>query len=69
METVSVMIPEERLLARVREMAEQITADYAGCELKLVCILKGSVFFTTELAKRIDLPTKLDFMSGSSYVG
>ncbi|MBP5410286.1 MAG: hypoxanthine phosphoribosyltransferase [Lachnospiraceae bacterium] len=67
-ETVSVMISEERLLARVREMAEQITADFAGCdELKLVCILKGSVFFTTELAKRINLPIKLDFMSVSSY--
>ena len=66
-ESSSVMIPEERLLARVREMAEQITADFAGEELKLICILKGSVFFTTELAKRIDLPIKLDFMSVSSY--
>lgn len=67
METVSVMIPEEELLSRVREMAAKITADYAGKELKLVCILKGSVFFTTELAKRINLPIKLDFMSVSSY--
>lgn len=66
-ESISVMIPEERLLARVREMAEQITADFAGEELKLICILKGSVFFTTELAKRINLPIKLDFMSVSSY--
>ncbi len=67
METLSVMIPEEDVLARVREMAEQITKDYQGKELKLICILKGSVFFTTELAKRIDLPVKLDFMSVSSY--
>lgn len=67
METVSVMIPEEDLLARVRAMASQITEDYAGKELKLVCILKGSVFFTTELAKRINLPIRLDFMSVSSY--
>ena len=67
METVSVMIPEEELLSRVREMAAKITADYAGKELKRVCILKGSVFFTTELAKRINLPIKLDFMSVSSY--
>ena len=67
METVSVMIPEEELLARVRAMAAQITADYEGKEIKLICILKGSVFFTTELAKRIDLPVKLDFMSVSSY--
>ncbi len=67
MERVSVMIPEERVLERIREMAEQITEDYAGKELKLICILKGSVFFTTELAKRINLPVKLDFMSVSSY--
>ena len=67
METVSVMIPEEELLARVRAMAAQITADYEGKEIKLICILKGSVFCTTELAKRINLPIKLDFMSVSSY--
>ncbi|MBO4399136.1 MAG: hypoxanthine phosphoribosyltransferase [Lachnospiraceae bacterium] len=67
MERVDVMIPEDKVLARVREMAEQITKDYAGKELKLICILKGSVFFTTELAKRINLPVKLDFMSVSSY--
>ena len=67
METVSVLIPEERVLARIREMAAQITKDYAGRELKLICILKGSVFFTTELAKRIGVPVKLDFMSVSSY--
>ncbi|MBO4280379.1 MAG: hypoxanthine phosphoribosyltransferase [Lachnospiraceae bacterium] len=67
MESVSVLIPEDKVLARVREMAAQITEDYAGRELKLICILKGSVFFTTELAKRINLPVKLDFMSVSSY--
>ena len=67
METVSVLIPEEKVIARIRELADQITKDYAGRELKLICILKGSVFFTTELAKRIDLPVKLDFMSVSSY--
>lgn len=66
-ETVSVMIPEERVLTRVREMAEQISRDFAGKELKLICILKGSIFFTTELAKRISLPIMLDFMSVSSY--
>ena len=68
-ETVSVMISEEDVDRRIREMAEQITKDYGGEELKLICILKGSVFFTTELAKRIDLPVKLDFMSVSSYEG
>lgn len=66
-ERVSVMIPEEKVLQRVREMAQQITKDYAGRSLKLICILKGSIFFTTELAKRIDLPLTLDFLSVSSY--
>ncbi len=66
-ERIEVMIPEEQLLARVRELAEQISKRYAGKELKLICILKGSIFFTTELAKRITLPVKLDFMSVSSY--
>lgn len=67
MEKLSVMISEETLMERVNELAKQITEDYAGKELKLVCILKGSIFFTTELAKRIDLPIRLDFMSVSSY--
>ncbi len=66
-ETVSVMISEDRVLERIHEMAQQITRDYAGKSLKLICILKGSIFFTTELAKRIDLPITLDFMSVSSY--
>ncbi len=67
MEKLSVMISEEDVLARVAELAAQITKDYEGKEIKLICILKGSIFFTTELAKRIDLPIKLDFMSVSSY--
>ncbi len=67
MEKIQVMIPEEEVMARVAEMAQQITKDYEGKEIKLICILKGSIFFTTELAKRIDLPIMLDFMSVSSY--
>lgn len=66
-ENISVLISEERVLARIGELAEQISRDFAGKELKLICILKGSIFFTTELAKRISLPVKLDFMSVSSY--
>lgn len=67
MEKLSVMISEEDVLARVAELAAQIAKDYEGKEIKLICILKGSIFFTTELAKRIDLPIKLDFMSVASY--
>ena len=64
---IRVMIPEEEIDAKIREIAAQITKDYEGKEVHLVCILKGSIFFTCELAKRIDLPVTLDFMSVSSY--
>lgn len=66
-EEISVLIDEEKVVARVREMAEQINRDYAGKKLHLICILKGSVFFTCELAKYIKVPVTLDFMSVSSY--
>lgn len=61
------MIPEEEVDAKIRELAEQISKDYEGKQVHLVCILKGSVFFTCELAKRITVPVSMDFMSVSSY--
>lgn len=64
---ISVLISEEDIEKRVRELADQISKDYAGEEVLLICILKGSVFFTCELAKRLTVPVKLDFMSVSSY--
>lgn len=64
---ISVMYSEEEVDKRVREIADQITQEYKGEEVHLICILKGSIFFTAELAKRIDLPVTLDFMSVSSY--
>ena len=64
---ISVMIPEEDLQKRVCELAEQISKDYEGSYDKLICILKGSIFFTCELAKRITVPVMLDFMQVSSY--
>ena len=64
---IRVMLTEEEIDTKIREIAAQITKDYAGKEVHLVCILKGSIFFTCELAKRIDLPVTLDFMSVSSY--
>ncbi|MCR5585474.1 MAG: hypoxanthine phosphoribosyltransferase [Lachnospiraceae bacterium] len=64
---ISVLIPEEDVEKRVRELAEQISRDYEGEEVLLICILKGSVFYTCELAKRLTVPVKLDFMSVSSY--
>ena len=66
-DNIRVMIPEAEVDAKICEIAAQITKDYAGKAVHLVCILKGSVFFTCELAKRIDLPVTLDFMSVSSY--
>ena len=66
-ETIKVMIPEEEVDAKIRELAEKISKDYEGKQVHLVCILKGSVFFTCELAKRITVPVSMDFMSVSSY--
>lgn len=66
-ETIRVMISEEEVDARIEEMGKQISEEYAGKEVHLICILKGSVFFTCELAKRITVPVTMDFMSVSSY--
>jgi len=64
---IDVMISEEEIDAKVCELAEQINNEYAGKEIHLVVVLKGSVFFACELAKRITIPVTLDFMSVSSY--
>ena len=53
--------------ARIRELGEQISRDYAGKEVHLICVLKGGVFFMCELAKRISVPVSMDFLSVSSY--
>lgn len=64
---VRVMISEEQVNKRTRELAEQISKDFEGKSIHLICILKGSVFFSCELAKRLTIPVTLDFMSVSSY--
>ena len=64
---ISVMISEEEIEKRVCELAAQISSDFAGETVKLICILKGSAFFACELAKRITVPVTMDFMSVSSY--
>lgn len=64
---ISELISEERIDKRVRKIGAQISKDYEGKNIKLICILKGSVFYTCELAKRITVPVALDFMSVSSY--
>ena len=60
------MISEEDVNKRIAEMGAQISEDYAGKEIHLIAILKGSVFFACELAKRITIPVTIDFMSVSS---
>jgi len=62
-----ILIEEEELQKRVREMAEEITKDYAGKELLLICILKGAVMFYADLARNIRLPVQLEYMAISSY--
>lgn len=66
-EKIRVLISEEDVDRRIAEVAAQISQDYAGKSVHLLCILKGSVFFTCELAKRLTVPVTLDFMSCSSY--
>lgn len=66
-ERISVLISEEEVDAKIAEIAAQISKDYEGKHVHLICILKGSIFFTCELAKRITVPVTLDFMSVSSY--
>src|SRR5215471_20627399 len=62
-----ILFREDQIRARVRDLARQITNDYAGRQLVLVSILRGSVFFATDLARQIDLPLSMDFLSISSY--
>ena len=66
-EHVRVMISREDVENKIQAIGEQISKDYAGKELHLVCVLKGGVFFLCELAKSITIPVSLDFMSVSSY--
>lgn len=64
---VDIMFSEEEVAAKIKEMGRQISEDYAGKSIHMVCVLKGGVFFMTELAKRISVPVSMDFMCVSSY--
>ena len=66
-EKVNVLLSEEEVDAKIKAIGEQISKDYAGKQVHLVCVLKGGSFFMCELAKRITVPVSLDFMSVSSY--
>ena len=66
-ERVRVLLTEEEVDKRIQEIGEQISKDYEGKQVHLVCVLKGGSFFMCELAKRISVPVSLDFMSVASY--
>lgn len=68
-EHIRVLLSEQEVDRRIREIGEQISRDYAGKSIHMVCVLKGGSFFMCELAKRITVPVSLDFMSVSSYGG
>ena len=68
-EKIRELISEEDVAKKIAEMGAQISKDYEGESVYLLCILKGGVFFTTELAKHITVPVNIDFMSVSSYGG
>ncbi|MCC8102581.1 MAG: hypoxanthine phosphoribosyltransferase [Clostridiales bacterium] len=66
-EKVRILLSEQEVDQRIEEIAKQISDDYAGKSVHLICVLKGAVFFMCELAKRITVPVTMDFMSVSSY--
>jgi hypoxanthine phosphoribosyltransferase len=62
-----ILYTEEQVEERIAEVGAQISEKYRGCALKLIGVLKGSVFFLTALARRIDIPVKIDFLAISSF--
>ena len=68
-ENIRVLLSEEEVGQRISELAAQISEEYQGKTLHLVSILKGSVFFACELAKRLTIPVTMDYMSVASYGG
>ncbi len=64
---IEVLIPEQDVRDRIKEMADALSEKYAGEEVLLVGILNGSVFFLTELAQKMSIPVEIDFMAASSY--
>lgn len=64
---INVLISEADVDKRIQELGDQISKDFEGKEIHLICVLRGGSFFMCELAKRITVPVSLDFMSVSSY--
>ena len=66
-ETIRVLLSEEEVDQRISEVAAKVSKDYEGRQVHLISVLKGGVFFTCELAKRLSIPVSMDFMYVSSY--
>jgi hypoxanthine phosphoribosyltransferase len=62
-----ILVQPDDLKQKVREIGQQISADYADKDLLLVCVLKGAVFFLADLMRHIEIPCEVDFMAVSSY--
>ena len=62
-----VLVTEEQIALRLAEMAAEIDADYEGRDLLLVGVLKGAIFFMTDFARALPIPTQMEFMAVSSY--
>ncbi|MEI3220043.1 MAG: hypoxanthine phosphoribosyltransferase [Lachnoclostridium sp.] len=66
-ESIKVLVSEEEIVKRIKDLGAKISEDYAGKSVHLICVLKGGAPFMCELAKRITVPVSMDFMSVSSY--
>lgn len=64
---ISVLISEQEIDDKIRYLGNQISKDYAGESVHLICVLRGGAYFACELSKRISIPVSIDFMSCSSY--
>ena len=62
-----ILLESDAIQARIKELGEQISADYAGKEVILICILKGAVIFFSDLARSLKVQCQMDFMGISSY--
>ena len=69
MEKRRILIDEKTLQKRIKQLAAQITEDFKGKKLTIICILKGSLYFFADLTKRIDLESEIEFVRISSYQG
>ena len=67
MSEIDILIPEDKIIARTKEMAEELSKKYEGKEVVAIGILNGAVYFMTELTRNMTIPVEIDFMLASSY--